>query len=77
MKPVLCYDEFPFKDKYYVTHKELIYNYELYEKYNHKCSKCQGEPEIIAYDKIDLESNILKCPHCKCTLNLTSIGMWD
>lgn len=44
--------------------------------YNHKCSKCNANSEIIARDNIDYDYT-LKCPNCKNALKLTSIGMWD
>ena len=68
--------EFPFIGLSYLTHNDLINDYDLFERYDHKCSKCQGKTEIIARDSIK-QKNTLKCPYCKSVLSLTGIGMCD
>lgn len=44
-----------------------LHGYELFERYQHKCSKCHGNADVVA--KWDIEPNFkLRCPKCKIVL---------
>ncbi|MBP3759868.1 MAG: hypothetical protein J6I55_00095 [Ruminococcus sp.] len=69
--------EFPFKGVKYVTHNDLISKYDLFEKFNHKCSKCSGDVDIISNEQFTNNKVILKCPKCKIPLVLDDFEFFD
>ena len=66
---------FSFKGVSYVTHNDLEKDYELFEEYKHKCSKCHGDYTLLT--RYDIPNGMLKCPHCKEVLVLHDIGHSD
>lgn len=63
-----------------ITHKDLDKdlenNYELFEEYKHKCSKCQKTYTLILRKEI-ISSGLIKCPQCKVPLELIEFGRGD
>lgn len=57
---------------------ELEEEYDLYEKFNHKCPKCGSKAEVVDDYHKKLDKGLLKCPCCGSSLK-GSGGMilWD
>ena len=67
---------FPFKGESYVTHMDLENDYDIFEEYKHKCSKCQRNYTLILKEEI-LSNGLIKCPRCKVDLDLIEFGRGD
>lgn len=67
----------PFEGAEYFTSWELDEEFDVYEKYDHRCPKCNGRAEIIEDFENKLESGKLGCTKCDGTMEITGMIMWD
>lgn len=75
---------FPFEGAKYVMPMDLISDYDLVQRYPHRCAKCNGEMESISkgkqtrygYEEV-IDKRKLRCPHCRQPLVMSNVLMWD
>lgn len=79
-----CSPAFPVEGAKYVMPMDLIRDYDLVQRYPHRCAKCNGEMESISKGKLTrygyedvIDKRKLKCPHCRQPLVMSDALMWD
>ncbi len=63
-----------------ITEFELRENYELFEKYDHRCAKCNGHTTVVPGFTENMSNKInrkVRCPGCGTILEIELCGMWD
>ena len=64
----------------YVTLSELDKHYTLYERYSHRCSRCNGHTSVVPGFSERMNKNIdrhVKCPKCGSIMEIAIEGVWD
>lgn len=67
------------KDEPFPTWEDVpnLKNYRVFEKYDHKCSKCGGTSiKVSDYKDHDLKEQLI-CPKCGKEIKCTFSGWWD
>ena len=64
----------------YITRSELREHYMLFERYDHRCTKCNGHTTIVPGFTENMSNKINRkfhCPECGNVLEIFPCGMWD
>lgn len=60
----------------YVAFFELREHYELFERYDHRCLKCNGHTSVVYEETSDRINKMVPCPECGEILEVLTVGHW-
>ena len=57
---------------------ELDEHYKLYERYSHRCSRCNGHTSVVPgfSERMNIDRHV-KCPKCGSIMKIAFAGVWD